>query len=274
MFRIAQKGPLKYLESPDLDGCDFLIHAFCTRQGGVSKGHFASLNVSIREGDDADKVHQNFEMIASAFGFTAKQFLLVNQVHQDGIWVIDRPDPLSGDDPPPAFDALVTNQPGTALCIKTADCVPIFLVDPVRRIIGAIHAGWKGTALKIAEKTTDTFVRCFESSPRDILAFLGPAIGPCCYEVDEHVFKTMADHPQQKSFFYQARNRERWMLDLPLANKLQFLNKGILPEHILSADLCTSCREDLFFSHRREAGQTGRQLNFIMLCKTAAEGIS
>ena len=82
MFRIVQKGPLKYLESPDLDGCDFLIHAFCTRQGGVSKGHFTSLNVSIREGDDADKVHQNFEMIASAFGFTTKQFLLVNQVHR------------------------------------------------------------------------------------------------------------------------------------------------------------------------------------------------
>jgi copper oxidase (laccase) domain-containing protein len=84
----------------------------------------------------------------------------------------------------------------------------------------------------------------------------------------------MADHQQQRSFFSQAQNRERWMLDLPLANKLQFLNKGILPEHIVSADLCTSCRKDLFFSHRREAGQTGRQLNFIMLCRTAAEGIS
>jgi len=77
MFRIAQRGPLKYLESSDPDGGDFLIHAFCTRQGGVSKGHFASLNVSTREGDDADKVHQNFERIASAFGFTAKQFRLV-----------------------------------------------------------------------------------------------------------------------------------------------------------------------------------------------------
>jgi len=274
MFRIARKGPLKYLEAPVPDSFDFLIHAFCTRLGGVSEGPFSSLNVSAREGDDAGKVGQNFERIASAFGVAAGQFLLINQVHQDGVWVIDRPAQWSGDPAPPAFDALVTNQPGAALCIKTADCVPILVVDPVRRIIGAVHAGWKGTALRIAEKTIDAFVRSFESSPQDLLAFIGPAIGPCCYEVDAPVFKALAGHRGQASFLNQVRHGNRWMLDLPLANKIQLLNRGMLPENVFSAGLCTSCRKDIFFSHRREAGQTGRQLNFIMLCGAAAEDAS
>ncbi len=265
MLRMTRKGPLKYLKAPSLEPFDFLIHAFCTRRGGVSEGLFSSLNVSDREGDDADSVRQNFERIASAFGFPPCTFLPIRQVHGDGIWILDREPVPSGDKEPPQIDAVVTDRPAIALCIKTADCVPILLADPIRQVIGAVHAGWKGTALRIAEQTVDVFVHRFASSPRDILALIGPAINPCCYEVDSPVFEALAGHPQSASFLDRMPDRKRWMLDLPLANKIQLLDRGIRAENILSSDLCTSCRQDLFFSHRRDRGQTGRHLSFIML---------
>ena len=265
MLRMTGKGPLKYLKALSLEPFDFLIHAFCTRQGGVSKGSFSSLNVSDREGDDAGCVRQNFERIASAFGFSPGNFLPIRQVHGDGIRVLDREPAIFEDNPPPQIDAVVTDRPAIALCIKTADCVPILLADPIRQVIGAVHAGWKGTALGIAEKTVDTFVRRFASKPQDILALIGPAIGPCCYEVDSPVFEAMAGHPQRAAFFSRIPDRQRWMLDLPLANKIQLLDRCLRPENILSSGLCTSCRQDLFFSHRRDRCQTGRHLNFIML---------
>jgi YfiH family protein len=265
MFQMIRNGSLEYLKAPALDSFDFLIHAFCTRRGGVSKGPFSSLNVSSRGGDDRGSVRQNFERIASAFGFSAGNLLPIHQVHSDAIWIVDQRVSSSEGNQPPDFDAVVTGRPAIALCIKTADCVPILLADPVRRVIGAVHAGWKGTALRIAAKTADTLIRRFDASPRDIRALIGPSIGPCCYEVDLPVFEAMAGHTGQSSFFARVPDRQRWMLDLPLANRIQLLDRGILPEHIFSTGLCTSCRKDIFFSHRREAGQTGRQLNFIML---------
>lgn len=264
MLRMIRKGALPYLKAPSLDPFDFIIHGFCTRRGGVSRERFSSLNVSDREGDDAGSVRRNFGRIASAFGFSAGAFLRIRQVHGDGIRVLDQEPPREGD--PPEIDAVVTGRPAIALCIQTADCVPILLADPARRVIGAVHAGWKGTALKIAEKTADTFIRRFGSSPGDILALIGPAIGPCCYEVDSPVFEALAGHPRQESFLARIPDRQRWMLDLPLANRSQLLGRGIPSENIHSSGLCTSCRQDLFFSHRRERGQTGRQLSFIMLC--------
>lgn len=265
MLRIAQKGTIKYLECPAENELNFVIHAFCTRQGGVSDGPFAGLNVSAREGDGYDHVRQNFERIATAFGITVPQFLPVCQVHRDGVWVIDGRTPLSPHDPPPECDAVVTDRPGLALCIKTADCVPVFLADPVRQVIGAVHAGWKGTALRIVEKAVGEMVQRFGVRPSDLFAAVGPAIGPCCYEVDIDVYRAMSRHPERNSFFHAGKKDGRWMLDLSPANRHQLLNSGLLPERIRTADHCTACNPDLFYSHRAQGGHTGRQLNFIMI---------
>jgi YfiH family protein len=265
MFRIAQKESIKYLECFAEEDLDFVIHAFCTRQGGVSGGSFASLNVSAREGDGNDQVRQNIERIAAAFGISVSQFLLVCQVHRDGVWVIDGETPLSAHEPPPELDAIVTDRPGVALCIKTADCVPVFLADPLRRVIGAVHAGWKGTALQIVEKAVKEMVQRFGACPSDLLAVIGPSIGPCCYEVDTGVYQAMSKHPERDSFFHARREEGKWMLNLSLANRYQLLSCGLLPEHIRTADHCTACHPDLFFSHRAQGGNTGRQLNFIMI---------
>ena len=265
MFRIAQKASIKYLECCAEKELDFVIHAFCTRQGGVSGGAFASLNVSAREGDGTDHVRLNFERIAAAFGITVSQFLPVHQVHRDGVWVVDGGAPLPVHDPPPELDAIVTDRPGLALCIKTADCVPVFLADPVGRVIGAVHAGWKGTALQIVEKAVGEMVQRFSVRTSELIALVGPAIGPCCYEVDTGVYQAMSKHPERDSFFHADKQDGRWMLDLSLANRYQLLSCGLLPEHIRTADHCTACHPDLFFSHRAQVGNTGRQLNFIMI---------
>jgi len=265
MFRIAQKETIKYLECLAEKELDFVIHAFCTRQGGVSGGSFASLNASAREGDGSDHIRLNFESIAAAFGITVSQFLPVHQVHRDGVWVVDGDTPLSAHDPPPECDAVVTDRPGLALCIKTADCVPVFLVDPVRPAIGAVHAGWKGTALQIVEKAVGEMVQRFGARPADLSAVIGPAIGPCCYEVDAAVYQAMSRHPDRDSFFQAGSEEGKWMLDLFRANRLQLLRSGLLPERIRTADHCTACHPELFFSHRAQGGNTGRQLNFIMI---------
>ena len=265
MFRIAQKESIKYLECFAEKELDFVIHAFCTRQGGVSGGSFASLNVSAREGDETDRVRRNFERIAAAFGITAAQFLLLHQVHQDTVWVVDGRTPLSAQEPPPECDAVVTDRPGTALCIKTADCTPVFLADPVRRVIGAVHAGWKGTALQIVATAVGTMVKRFGVRPSDLVALVGPAIGPCCYEVDDVVYQAMSAHPSRNAFFRAGRPASKWMLDLSLANRFQLQHAGLLPERIFAANPCTACHPALFFSHRAQNGDTGRQLNFIMI---------
>jgi hypothetical protein len=265
MFRITEKQSVKYLACSAAEETDFFIHAFCTRQGGVSTGSFASLNVSAREGDETDRVRLNLERIAAAFGIAVSQFRMVHQVHGDGVWMLDGGAPLSAGDPSPESDAIVTDRPGVALCIKTADCVPIFLADPVRRVIGAVHAGWKGTALQIAGKAVREMVERFGVRSADLSAVIGPAIGPCCYEVDTGVYHAMNGDPDQDFFFRAGRRSGKWMLDLFQANRRQLIRSGVPPQGIRQANLCTACHPELFFSHRAQAGNTGRQLNFIMM---------
>ena len=265
MFRFSKKGPIEYLEATSLSEYDFLTHAFCTRRGGISAGKFFSLNFSSREGDSVENVRQNWKMLATAFNVEVEQFFVVNQVHGDRILIIDNHVGGLISHQSNQYDAIITDQQGLAIGIKTADCVPIMFIDRIKRIVGVAHAGWKGTSLNIAAKVVDTFIKKFSCRVDDITAVIGPSIGPCCYQVDEVVFNSMIGDKNQESFFSPCCIKGRWMLDLPLANKFQIIGRGISPTNVYATDYCTSCNTDIFFSHRREGGNTGRQLNFIML---------
>jgi len=265
MFRFSKKGPIEYLEATELCSYDFLIHAFCTRQGGISKGKFFSLNFSSREGDGTENVRQNWKILATAFNLEVEQFFVVNQIHGDRILIIDHPVRNFISNQPYQCDAIITDQPGLAIGIKTADCVPVFFADKKKKIIGVAHAGWKGTSLKISAKVVDAFVQHFSCLTDDIVAVIGPAIGPCCYQVDDVVFDSMREDKDRESFFSPCCMRGHWVLDLPLANRLQIIGRGVIPVNVFTTDYCTSCNTGIFFSHRREGGNTGRQLNFIML---------
>ncbi|MDA8124197.1 MAG: peptidoglycan editing factor PgeF [Deltaproteobacteria bacterium] len=263
MIHLARRGAIEYLEDAGLAAHPFLTHGFCTRRGGVSEGPFASLNTGEQVGDRAKDVRRNLSAIGEAFAIPEGRLVLMQQVHGDRIEVID--DNGCPADPVPECDGLVTDCPGVALAVKTADCVPILFADPVRRAIGVAHAGWRGTALGIAGKLARLFQERYSSRLEDLLVAIGPAIGPCCYQVDGPVREAFAARPEASRLLRPCPEQAgRWRLDLPLANRLELTALGIPTENISLAGQCTACRTDLFFSHRAEQGRTGRQISFLM----------
>jgi YfiH family protein len=265
MFRLTKIHSIEYFESSLLSQCDFLTHAFCTRLGGVSKHEYASLNISFKEGDEESKVLQNWNRLAMAFAIPLDQFLTVNQVHGDDIFIIKPFGDYYSSSEALNYDAIVTSRTNLAICIKTADCVPVFIVDKAKKIIAVVHAGWKSTALEITAKVVPLLIKKYDSSPREILTAIGPSIGQCCFEVDNAVANAFFKQKNNEAFLFPGSRPNKWMLDLAEANRRQILNCGIPEENIDISGLCTSCRQDLFFSHRSSGGITGRQVNFMMI---------
>ena len=248
------KHGLPFFEIPEMAKMEWLQHGFLTRKGGVSFPPYHSLNLSGENGDRQEHVFQNKNRVAEAFSFNSNQLISLNQVHQDKILLIkELLNPL------PSFleyDAIITNLPGIFISILTADCVPIFVVDKTKKVIAAIHAGRQGTALHITRKVLKKLRKEFGCLSEDLLVALGPSIGPCCYEIDEKVFQS------EWAPFAIPKEKGKWMIDLSKINIDQIEKEGVKEESIYRIGLCTRCRNDLFFSHRKE-GQTGRQLSFI-----------
>jgi hypothetical protein len=256
---IKRKDRLEHIESVHVGSGKSITHSFLTRKGGVSTAPFASLNFSSKEGDSLENIQYNERAVGKAFGFSPSSLITLNQVHGNKVILLKKPGekPLSNVD----FngDAIITNQRGFALGILTADCLPILIDDPSKGVIGAVHAGWKGTSLRIVQKTLLAMEKFFEVKPDDVKVALGPSIGPCCYEVDDKVLK-----PLRKNLTKEMIPVGKRMLNLAQINRKLLLEMGVKEESIELINICTSCRKDLFFSYRRD-GKTGRQLSFIML---------
>lgn len=265
MFSQSNNNGVEYLQSPLLQESDFLVHAFCTRHGGVSQGDYHSLNMSFREGDEEFHVLQNWNNLSAVFQIPVEKFLVLNQIHGDDIFVIGPHGDYFSSREALDYDAIVTNRTNLAICIKTADCAPVFLVDRAKKIIAAVHAGWRGSALGITAKTVRLMRSQYGSQPSDLAAAIGPSIGPCCYEVDAATVDQFRGHADCESFRKPGKRKDRWMLNLVEVNRAQLREAGLSEQAIDSADLCTSCRQDRFFSHRGSGGVTGRQINFLML---------
>jgi YfiH family protein len=265
MFSLEKKKTIEYLQSDLVRDCDFLEHAFCTRRGGASQDEYKSLNMSFREGDEEFLVLQNWDRLATAFAIPLEQFLVVNQVHGDAIFVIKPHGSYFSSREELNYDAIVTNRTNLAICIKTADCVPVFIVDKMKKVIGVVHAGWKGTALEISTKVIRLMQNQYRSQPADILAAIGPSIGRCCYEVDSAVADAFRQHTNSSSFLFPGAGKDRWMLDLAEANSRQIMEAGVPENNIEVSGFCTTCNQDMFFSHRGSGGITGRQINFMMI---------
>jgi YfiH family protein len=265
MFRFRQKESVEYLEALQLKRYDFVVHAFCTRWGGVSAGKFANLNFSVQEGDTEENTVKNWSILSGSFDIPLHRFLTVNQVHGDDILVVESDAGDFHGHQGLEYDGIITNRPGLAVGVKTADCVPVFVVDRVKHIIGVVHAGWRGTSLGIAAKAINILVDRFSSRTEDIVAVIGPSIGPCCYEVDDVVFNSMKNDPERARVLRKGDTDNKWMFDLSSANRLHIIRAGVHPENVAVAEVCTSCRRETFFSHRGEGGNTGRQLSFIMM---------
>jgi YfiH family protein len=265
MLTLQKKKTIEYLQSSLLSNCDFLEHAFCTRRGGASQDDYKSLNMSFREGDEEFRVLSNWDRLATAFAIPLEQFLVVNQVHGDAIFVINQHGSYFSSRDELNYDAIVTTRANLAICIKTADCVPVFIVDKVKKVIAVVHAGWRSSALGICAKVIKLMQDQYRSEPADILAAIGPSIGKCCFEVDQATADAFRGQNNSEFFLQQGPKKNKWMLDLPEANRRQILAAGVPESNIEVSGDCTTCNQDMFFSHRGSGGITGRQVNFMMI---------
>jgi YfiH family protein len=248
-----------------------ISHAFSTRQGGVSRPPFATLNLGQSVGDDPAAVEENRRRFFGAFGIDPGRVVRARQVHGDGVLRVDAglteragfPHCLVEERA--EFDALITDLPGLALVVSTADCLPILIHDPVHRTVAAVHAGWRGTAKRIAARAIAAMSEAYGTDPSDCRAAIGPGIRRCCFEVDAAVTKAVAAALPNWTAHATANRPGHWLLDLAGVNRALLEDAGVFPGRIEDVGPCTSCRNDLFFSHRAEKGRTGRMMNFILL---------
>jgi len=278
------KATCQILRFDSLASLSWLIHGFSTRPGGVSKVYGGkALNLGFTREDSGSAVEQNRAKFLRQLGATGKgrawPLVTLRQIHSGLIHrVAEIPkSALAG-------DGLITQTPGILLAILTADCLPVILADAKHRAIGVFHAGWRGTVKRIVEKGVGEMRRCFDTSPRDIRAAIGPGVHDCCYNVGPEVrtqFESQFDYgselfreveesdPVREKYpllFLTARAPghselpKKIFLDLVEANRRQLLAAGVAAKNISASPLCTSCRTDLLFSYRAEKGVTGRMM--------------
>jgi purine-nucleoside/S-methyl-5'-thioadenosine phosphorylase / adenosine deaminase len=282
---------LQLLHSRTLAQLPWLVHAFSTRRGGVSRVYGGNaLNLGFTKHDARTTVEQNRELFLQKLGVADGRrgagatwpLITLRQIHSDLIHRVDATPKhrLVG-------DGLVTDVPGLLLAVLTADCLPVIVVDKKRHAVGVFHAGWRGTVKRIAEKGVGEMRRWFGSDPRALVAAIGPGVRACCYQVGEevrHRFQTQFAYAD--ALFHEVKEsdpiRERYpllfltarapghsespaklFLDLVEANRQQLLAAGVPAKNINASAPCTACHTDLFFSHRSEKGITGRLMGVV-----------
>jgi polyphenol oxidase len=278
----GKKPKLQLLNSDILTPLPWLLHAFSTRLGGVSRVYGGNaLNLGFTKDDSRASVDRNRELFLKELGAVTRgkpwPLVTVRQIHSDLIHRVDRvPDhPLAG-------DGLITDHPGLVLAVLAADCLPVIVADKKRHAIGVFHAGWRGTVKRIVEKGVGEMRKHFSSDPRDLVAAIGPGVHQCCYTVGEEVRSQFeAQFAYGTTLFREVKEsdpvREKYpllfltarapghselpvklFLDLVEANDRQLLDAGVLAKNIDASAPCTACHTDLLFSHRAEKGITGR----------------
>ncbi|XP_017566359.1 purine nucleoside phosphorylase LACC1 [Pygocentrus nattereri] len=260
----AVKGEITILKSSMISDC--FSHGFTTRTGGISYiSTLSSLNLfsSSRRRDSSAVVAENLRRLGLQAGFQPNQFHLAKVNHASDVWVMSKPAPES-------YDAIVTNQPGIVIAAPGADCMPLLFTDPVAKVIGAAHAGWRGTLMGIAMATVNAMVLEFGSKLVNIVAVIGPSVGPCCFTMEQDSARNFqAIHPD----CVRNMDSRRPYVDIRLATRILLERGGLLPEHIHddtvthqpNLTLCTSCLPDSFFSHVRDGVNFGTQVGFLWI---------
>ena len=240
---------------------DFVTHAVSTRLGGCSAN--GDLNLALHTGDDPNVVVNNRRKLCRVLGLSDETIVTPQQVHGDRFVYVTEADCGRGAweyaDAIADCDALITDRPNVTLLLCFADCVPVLFVDPINRAIGISHAGWKGTAKKIGQKTLLEMQARFGTNPKDCLVGIAPSIGACCFEVDDYVVNEFRkEYVSLNPFLAEAKVEGKYHLDLWKANRIQLEEIGVAADNIISADICTACNERMLFSYRAEQGKTGR----------------
>lgn len=268
------KGTCPYLYFPAFREIEEIIHGFSTRLGGVSEGDLSSMNLSFSRGDKPENVRTNYQRVAEAIGFQTDQVVCTVQTHTTNVKKVSAADRGNGLARPQAFhdvDGLITDSPGVILTAFFADCVPLFLIDPVHHAIGLSHSGWKGTAAQMGRVTIECMREHFGSDPAELYAGIGPSICRDCYEVSEEVIEAFrGSYPSDRmdSFVKTGKRKGKYQLDLWEANRQLFLLSGLQKDHIFLPNICTCCNPEVLFSHRASQGRRGNLAAFLGLRDT------
>jgi polyphenol oxidase len=260
------KNGIRLLQFSNLSRFTDLVHFTTTREGGISIDKYDSFNLGFNSGDDSNNVSQNRTLLCNILDIKPDHFIFPKQTHSATIKIIGNDYFDNGEHQKKNFlaatDAVITNLKGICIGIKTADCVPILLFDQKRKVIAAIHAGWRGTVQNIASLAVKRMISEFNSDPADIIAGIGPSIGPEVYEVGKEVWTQFDQQYIQPNGSHTGDKR---LLDLWKANQDQLIGAGIPSNQIELAGLCTYLNPGTFFSARRDGAETGRMATGIML---------
>lgn len=248
-------GAIEYLAAEGIT----VPHGFTTRFGGVSEGYLDSMNIGFHRGDKPEKVLENYRILGSAIGFDPENCVLTKQTHTDIVRRVGKADCGTGISKPEfdPCDALITNDPGVALVVFTADCTPILFHDPVTGAVGAAHAGWRGTAADIAGKTVKAMCENFGCKPEDLRCAIGPNIGPCHFETDADVPDAMIAALGEIALPHIRKSGEKHYVNLKEINALFLRRAGV--RHIEISTECTACNPQKYWSHRLVGANRGSQ---------------
>jgi YfiH family protein len=270
-FKLKELGQIKYFHCSRLDNTNLVINAFTTRTGGISRTPFNNLNLSYNVGDEENRVAENRKMIFDALNLDYRTAVTAQQVHKEQISIVRKEDKGKG-----AFkcskgiaqtDAFITDIPGIPLIMCYADCVPVFILDPVKKVIALIHSGRKGTELELTLKTLFKMKKIFNTNPHSCLAAIFPSIGPCCYNIKEEnkIDDYWLNEDKYNNVPISLQNKSGRSLDLRKANYGQLIQGGLEEKNIFVNKICTADHPELFFSYRRDKGNTGRMAAIFML---------
>ena len=267
---LLQNSSVEVSRYPGLSRFGDISHFVTSRAGGVSEGNYASMNLGLYSGDSRERVDENIRRLMTGLGLGPERLLLPRQVHGCRVAVVDRTfTQLSGVEREArleGFDALITADPGVCVAVATADCVPVLLYAADKRVVAAVHAGWRGTVLRIAELTIQRMVDEFGCDPRQVWAAIGPSISPSAFEVGEEVVDAFHDAGFDLSrLLLRDPDSGKGHIDLWEANRMSLTGAGLDGDHIELAGICTYERFSDYFSARRLGIQSGRFLSGIYI---------
>lgn len=266
-FHWFQNGKVEYGGFAGWDKEYGVIHGFSTRNGGVSQGCYQSMNLGFVSGDEEKRVRKNFELFGEAIGINWKDLVLSDQTHQTKIRVISEQDRGAGIMAPKKYkgvDGLITNVPEIPLMTFHADCTPLYFVDPIKRVVGMAHAGWRGAFSGMASKMIEEMRRVYGSEAATIQVGIGPAIGECCFFIREDVYRQVKVFPNYVTKLKKVKE-EQWSVSLESVHEHFLQIEGVLANNIWKSKVCTFCESERLFSHRRMGEKRGNLAAVIQL---------
>lgn len=264
-----KNGDLGYFTFPVLENYRFVKHMFSSRLGGVSEGIYSSLNLGFKRGDNVENVYQNYKIVCSNIGINQDDLVFGQLTHNDNIRFvtsIDKGKGITKELDYTDIDGLITHEVNVPLVMTFADCVPIYFLDPVNKVVAIAHSGWRGTVKKIGEKVISDMIMRYNSNIDNIIIAIGPSIGGCCFEVGKEVYDEFCSMDCLPLDNWVSKTKtDKYFIDMWKVIENMFLKIGVKPQNITIADICTKCNSDIFFSHRATNGKRGSMAGIISL---------